>query len=86
MNVTYITTIFVLQDVGAYRDGLVGRFTPASVKLHFAALRHFFDVLTTRHVVVVIPASAVRGPRHEAVAGKTLQTSVEQAPTKAAIP
>jgi len=57
----------VLRDVGAYRDGLVGRFPPA-------------------HVVVVNPATTVRGPRHEAVAGKTLQTSVEQAPTKAAIP
>ena len=67
MNVTYITTIFVLRDMGAYRDGLVGRFTPA-------------------HVVVVIPAAVVRGPRDEAVAGKTLQTSLEQAPTKAAIP
>ena len=76
----------MLQDVGAYRDRLVGRFTPASAKRHFAALRHFFDVLTTRHVAVVIPAAAVRGPRHEAVAGKTLQTSVEKAPTKAAIP
>ncbi|MFB3088703.1 MAG: hypothetical protein ACE10E_10395 [Acidiferrobacterales bacterium] len=72
--------------MGAYHDGLMNRFAPAPVKLHLAARRHFFDVLTTRHVVVVIPASAVHGPRHEAVAGKTLQMSVEQAPTKVAIP
>ncbi len=64
MNVTYITTPFALQDVGVYRDGLVDWFAPASVKLHLAALRQFFDVLLTRHVVVVIPAATVRGPRH----------------------
>lgn len=59
------------KDVGGYRDELLRRFSAASVKLHLAAIRHFFDLLVTRHVVILHPAATVRGPRYQTVEGKT---------------
>jgi site-specific recombinase XerD len=55
--------------VGQYLDGL--RYAPATKKLHLAALRHFFDELVVRHVVVLNPAASVRGERYQVVEGKT---------------
>ena len=40
-------------------------------KLHLSALRAFFDVLVTRHVIVLNPAASVRGERYSVVEGKT---------------
>ena len=65
------------RDVGAYLDGL--DYAPATKKLHLSALRHFFDSLVTRHVVVLNPAASVRSERLQVVEGKTPEISVEQA-------
>ncbi|MDP1798008.1 MAG: tyrosine-type recombinase/integrase [Planctomycetaceae bacterium] len=48
-------------------------------KLHLAALRAFFDLLVTRHVLVQNPAHSVRGERYSVVEGKTPEISKEQA-------
>ena len=44
-----------------------------------AALRHFFDVLVNRHVVLLNPAASVRGPRLQVVEGKTPEIGIKQA-------
>ncbi len=63
-------------DVGRYLDGLPD--SAASKKVYLAALRHFFDILVQRHVVVLNPAHSVRGDRHVAVEGKTPEITIEQ--------
>lgn len=64
-------------NVGRYLDELAG--SSASKKVYLAALRHFFDLLVQRHVVVLNPASSVRGERLVAVEGKTPEISPDQA-------
>jgi site-specific recombinase XerD len=49
--------------------------------LHLSALRAFFDVLVNRHLIVLNPASTVRGERYQAVEGKTPEISRDQART-----
>src|ERR1700722_4422709 len=44
-----------------------------------AALRHFFDVMVTRHAVVLNPFASVRGVKYSAVDGKTAEITVSQA-------
>ena len=44
-----------------------------------AALRYFFDVMVTRHAVVLNPFASVRGVKYSAVDGKTGQITVSQA-------
>jgi len=65
------------RDVGTYLDGL--SYAPATKKLHLSGLRHFFDTLVSRHVVVLNPAASVRGERLQVVEGKTPEISIEQA-------
>ena len=65
------------RDVGLYLDALVC--APSTKKLHLAALRHFFDTLVTRHVVVLNPAASVRSERLQVIEGKTPEIGVEQA-------
>lgn len=65
------------RDVGLYLDGL--NYAPATKKLHLAGLRHFFDSLVMRHVVVLNPAASVRGERLQVIEGKTPEIGVEQA-------
>lgn len=65
------------RDVGLYLDSLA--YAPATKKLHLAALRHFFDTLVTRHVVVLNPAASVRSERLQVIEGKTPEIGVEQA-------
>jgi site-specific recombinase XerD len=63
----------------------VGRYIathPSSIptrKLHLSALRAFFDLLVTRHIMLINPAACVRGLRYEAVEGKTREITIEQA-------
>jgi site-specific recombinase XerD len=64
-------------NVGRYLDDLP--IAPATKKLHLAALRHFFDELVFRHVVVLNPAASVRGERLQAIEGKTPEITVQQA-------
>ena len=64
-------------DVGRYLDGL--DLSDTSKKLHLAALRHLFDELVTRHVVVLNPATSVRGPRLSVVEGRTPEITTSQA-------
>ena len=64
-------------DVGRYLDGL--DLSDTSKKLHLAALRHLFDELVTRHVIVLNPAASVRGPRLSVVEGRTPEITVPQA-------
>lgn len=65
--------------------GMVGRYfdeLPISIpskKLHLAAIRSFFDVMVTRHVVILNPALSVRTERYSAIEGKTPEITVEQA-------
>src|SRR4051794_26820423 len=64
--------------VGEYiRKQLVG--SKPTKKLHLSALRHFFDQLVLRHVIVLNPAASVRAPKYSVVEGKTPALSVEQA-------
>jgi integrase/recombinase XerD len=65
------------RDVGVYLDGSAR--STASKKVDLAALRHFFDQLVTRHVVVLNPAASVRAERLVVVEGKTPEITVEQA-------
>ena len=65
------------RDVGDYLDQMP--FASATKKLHLAALRHFFDVLVNRHVVLLNPAASVRGPRLQVVEGKTPEIGIKQA-------
>lgn len=65
------------KHVGRYLDRMaVG---PTTKKLHLSALRHFFDGLVTRHVVILNPAATVRSERHQVIEGKTPEIPVEQA-------
>ena len=65
------------RDVGGYLDELPH--ATATKKLHLSALRHFFDTLVTRHVVVLNPAASVRGERLQVVEGKTPEITITQA-------
>ncbi len=65
------------RDVGNYLDGL--GYAASTKKVTLAALRRFFDVLVTRHVVILNPAASVRGERLQVVEGKTPEVSIEQA-------
>jgi site-specific recombinase XerD len=65
--------------VGAYFDQHPGSLP--TKKLHLAALRAFFDLLVTRHVLILNPAATVRGERYVAVEGKTPEITREQART-----
>lgn len=56
-------------DVGRYLDGL--NLAAATKKLHLAAVRHFFDELVVRHVVILNPAACVRGERLQVIEGTT---------------
>ena len=65
--------------VGRYMDEQA--YAPTTKKLHLAALRHFFDELVLRHVVVLNPASAVRSERLQVLEGKTPEITVKQCRT-----
>ncbi|MEZ6138913.1 MAG: hypothetical protein R3C53_28845 [Pirellulaceae bacterium] len=66
-------------DVGSYLDGLT--YAPTTKKLHLSALKHFFDTLVIRHVVVLNAAASVRGERLQVVEGKTPEIAIPQART-----
>ncbi len=49
------------------------------VVLLLSAIRHFFDTLVIRHVVVLNAAASVRGERLQVVEGKTPEITIQQA-------
>ena len=57
--------------VAAYVEQRTNERTAPTVKQELAALRHFFDFLTTGGKLPFNPAAAVRGPRHVVRTGKT---------------
>ena len=63
--------------VGQYLDSLPDAIS--SKKLYLAAIRHLFDILVTRHAVVLNPAASVRGERYQVIEGKTPEITIEQA-------
>jgi hypothetical protein len=65
--------------VGDYFNGHRGSIP--TKKLHLAALRSLFDLLVTRHVVILNPALSVRGERYQVLEGKTPEFTVEQVRT-----
>lgn len=65
------------RDVGSYLDEQ--DYAPATKKLHLSAIRHFFDTLVTRHVILLNPAHSVRGERLQVIEGKTPEITVPQA-------
>lgn len=65
--------------IGAYMDQHSGSLP--TKKLHLSALRNFFDLLVTRHVLILNPAATVRGERYRAIEGKTPEITKEQART-----
>lgn len=64
------------RDVGNYLDSL--DYAASTKKLHLSGLRHFFDTLVTRHVVVLNPAASVRGERLQVIEGKTPEITIDQ--------
>lgn len=67
------------KDVGQYLDGLRKKTSVPTSKQHLAGLRHFFDGLVTRHVILLNPALSVRGERYAVVEGKTPEITVAHA-------
>ena len=65
------------RHVGTHLDGL--QQTAASKKVVLSALRHFFDILVQRHVVVLNPSLSVRGERLQVVEGSTPDIGVKNA-------
>ncbi len=65
--------------VGEYISGMGGSSSRQCVAL--SALRGFFDGLVNRHVVILNPASSVKGFKEKVVEGKTPEITVEQART-----
>lgn len=65
------------RDVAEYLDHLP--FAAATKNLHLSAIRHFFDTLAIRHVVIFNPAASVRGERVQMVEGRTPEIGIEQA-------
>ena len=68
------------QVTPGYAAGFIDDFDggAAAKKQALAALRHFFDLLVTRHAVALNPFLSVRGPRSSALEGKTPAITVEQ--------
>lgn len=64
--------------IGRYLDSLES-LAPTTKKLRLSALRHFFDCLVNRHVIMLNPARSVRGERLQVVEGKTPEILVTQA-------
>jgi integrase len=63
--------------VGNYFDNHSG--SPATRKLHLAALRCLFDLFVTRHLMVLNAAACVRGERYQVIEGKTPEITRQQA-------
>ncbi len=54
---------------------------PKASNQHLAALRGFFDRLVQRHVVILNPASSLKGVKEQVTEGKTPEITLDQART-----
>jgi site-specific recombinase XerD len=72
-------------ELASISPGMVGQYltvlggSAAKRNLHLSALRGFFDRLVQRHVVLLNPATSVRGVKETVVEGKTPEITLEQA-------
>ncbi len=64
-----------------YLDTAFADSAASTQKRQLSALRHFFDILVERHVVVLNPVLSVRGPRVQALEGLTPEIVRKQART-----
>lgn len=65
--------------VSAYIEQLTDAYAAPTVKQHLAAIRMLFDWLVVGQIVVMNPASSVRGPKHSVKVGKTPVLSAAEA-------
>jgi site-specific recombinase XerD len=73
-----LSLLEIMPDhVGQYIRAVSGSFPTR--KLHLAALRSFFSLLSERHLVVLNAAASVRGERYAAVEGRTPEITADQA-------
>jgi integrase/recombinase XerD len=63
--------------VGSYFNAHPG--AAPTKKQHLAAVRQLFDLLVTRHVIVLNPAASVRTERYAVIEGKTPEITIDQA-------
>ena len=72
-------------DLLAITPGMVGQYlvgvggSAAKRNLSLSALRGFFDRLVNRHVMILNPATSVKGVKQSVMEGKTPEITVEQA-------
>ena len=72
-------------ELSRVSPGLDGRFIDelagdsATKNQALAGLRHFFDILVTRHAAPLNPFQSVRGRKHDTSDGKTPGLSIRQA-------
>ncbi len=64
--------------VATYVEGLQSAKSAPTVKLHLAAARMLFDWLVTGQVLLVNPASSVRGPKYVVKKGKSPVLTADQ--------
>lgn len=62
-----------------YLNTCYGEAAASTQKRQLSALRHFFDILVERHVVVLNPVLSVRGPRVQVIEGLTPEILNKQA-------
>jgi site-specific recombinase XerD len=71
-------TAIAPHQVATYVRGLGEMRSPASVKLHLAAIRRLFHYLVIGQVLTTNPAASVRGPRYAVSRGKTPVLTIEE--------
>ncbi len=81
----HFCTAHGIQNLQQITPGLVGRYfqqdnrSVPTKKLDLAALRRFFDILVSRHAIMLNPAASVRGERYHVIEGKTPEITKKQA-------
>jgi len=81
----HFCTAHGVQNLQQITPALVGRYVQHDTrsiptkKLELAALRRFFDILVSRHAIMLNPAASVRGERYHVIEGKTPEITKKQA-------
>ena len=66
------------MDVSAYVRHVEASRSVVTAKQHLSAIRRLFDWLVTGHIVIVNPATSVKGPSHSVAKGKTPYLTPDQ--------